>query len=142
MVRLEQHLRIAAPRGLVWAILADHERMPEWFPVREVILKQAGSPEPGGVGAVRVARTLGVVIEEHISAFKPPELLEYTLEKGAPLRRYRARVALESDGDGTRVSWSASFEPVVPGTGGIARRVLARLFRRGLEGLKRRAETP
>jgi uncharacterized protein YndB with AHSA1/START domain len=140
--RVEQEIRIAAPCERVWRILADHEGMPEWFPVREVILRRPGSPDPNGVGALRVARSLGVIVEERITAFKPDELLEYTITRGAPLRSYRAQVRLTPDGDGSRVRWSASFRPLLPGSGAIARRLLARLFRRGLAGLKRRAESP
>jgi len=46
------------------------------------------------------------------------------LVSGLPLRDYRADVVLTPEGTGTRIEWSSSFRPKIPGTG--------RLYRAGL----------
>jgi uncharacterized protein YndB with AHSA1/START domain len=141
VVDVELTTRIAAPRDRVWGIVADHEGMPAWFPVCEVIRRDPGSPDPNGVGAVRVVRALGLAIEERVTAFEPEERLEYALTQGAPVRDHRGEVVLACDGDGTRVRWRVRLRPLVPGTGWIVERALRRMLRRGLEGLARRAQS-
>lgn len=133
-IELEVHLA-AAPRT-IWALLADHERMPEWMPVREVVRRRAGAPDPNGVGAVRTIRGGGLVVEERITGWKPPERMEYTLVAGAPIRDHRGSIELSPEGGGTRLRWRVRFRPLVPGTGWIAERLLARSLRRGLAALR------
>jgi uncharacterized protein YndB with AHSA1/START domain len=124
----------------VFAVVADHERMPEWFPAREVVRRRPGSPHPDGVGAVRVVRSAGVAVEEIVTAFEPGERLAWVFVAGAPLRRARGDVRLEAETEGTRVRWSLEFEASLPGSSWLARRVLARRLARALEGLARRCE--
>lgn len=132
----ELHLSAAAPR--VFAVVADHERMPEWFPVREVVRRRAGAPDPDGVGAVRVLRGSGLAVEEEVTAFEPGARLATVLVAGAPLRSATSEVRLAPEPGGTRVRWSVEFESLVPGCGWLARRLLARALDRALAGLARR----
>ena len=138
-VEVVRSTRIAAPPERVWSILAEHEAMPEWLPVREVVRRRPGGPDPNGLGAVRVVRGGGLAVEERITGFEPPRRLEYRVTAGAPVRGHRGEVRLEPDGDGTRVEWRVEFSPLVPGTGWLLRRAVERLVGRGLEGLDRRA---
>jgi uncharacterized protein YndB with AHSA1/START domain len=140
VIQIGLEIRIDAPRDRVWNILADHERMPEWFPAREVVRRVPGSDDPNGVGAHRVVRIAGLAIEEVVTAFKPCEHLEYTVTEGAPFVDHMADVILMRDGDGTRVRWSARMRPLIPGTGWLVRSNLARTLERALAGLKQKAE--
>jgi uncharacterized protein YndB with AHSA1/START domain len=142
MIHVEREITIAASRHRVWEILADHEGMPAWFPVREVIRRRPGSPDLDGVGAVRVVRMSGLAIEERVTASKTDERLEYTVVAGAPLRDHRGVVVLSPHGGGTRVHWSIELRPLVPGTGWLLRRSVDRMLERGLVGLRRAAESP
>jgi uncharacterized membrane protein len=139
-IEVERSVRIAAPSRRVWELLADHEGMPAWMPVREVVRRRPGRPEANGVGARRVVRASGLAIEERITAFEPERRLVYEVVEGAPVRDHRGEVLLEPDGDATRVRWRVSLRPLVPGTGWLLRRIVGRLVGRGLEGLARRAE--
>jgi hypothetical protein len=48
------------------------------------------------------------------------------MRSGLPLRGYRGEVTLtEAEGGGTDVRWRSEFEPKVPGTGGLYRRILS-----------------
>lgn len=141
MIRVEREIRIAAPRGRVWEILSHHEGMPAWFPAREVVRRRPGSPEPDGVGAVRVVRASGLALEERITVFKPEERLEYVVVGGAPLRDHRGEVVLSRDPLGTSVRWRVEMAPRIPGTGWILRRTTDRMLDRGLSGLKALAES-
>jgi len=141
-VEVERSARIAAPPERVFAILADHEAMSEWLPVREVVRRRPGEPDPNGLGAVRVVRGAGLAVEERITAFEPPRRLEYRLLAGAPVRDHRGEVRLEPDGDGTRVRWRVELRPLVPGTGWLLRGLLGRMLQTALRGLERRACGP
>lgn len=140
MTEIDLERRVEASPQRVWEILVDHEGMPHWFPVREVVRRRPGAPDPNGVGALRVVRGGGLAVEERITEFEPPRLLAYELVAGAPVRDYRAEVALTPEGSGTRVLWSARFRPLVPGTGWPLRRALQARFRRALDGLAALAE--
>jgi uncharacterized protein YndB with AHSA1/START domain len=143
MIRVEHEALIAASRERIWEILTDHEGMPRWFPAREVIRRSPGSPDPNGVGAVRVVRASGLAIEERVTAFEPGKRLEYVVTGGVPLRNHRGQVVLDtsdSEGDRCSVRWSVELRPRIPGTGWILRRATDRLIRDGLEGLRRFVE--
>ncbi len=141
MIQIGLEIHIDAPRNRVWEILVDHERMPEWFPAREVIRRRAGEPDPDGIGARRVVRISGLAIEEIVTAFKPCEHLEYSVTEGAPFVDHTSDVILVSEGDGTRVRWCARLRPLIPGTGWLVQSNLTRTLKRALSGLKRKAET-
>jgi uncharacterized protein YndB with AHSA1/START domain len=140
MVHVDVEQEIAAPPARVWELIQDHEGMPRWMPVREVVRRSPGSPDPNGVGAVRVLRGFGLVMVERVTVFEPPERLEYVLTEGAPIRDHRGEVTVSAAGAGTRVRWAVRFEPLIPGTGWLLRLALARGLRQGLAALRHLAE--
>lgn len=137
-IAVERH--VEARRSRVFAVVADHERMPEWFPAREVVRRRPGSPQPDGVGAVRVVRASGLAVEEAVTAFEPDARLAWELVAGAPLRRARGELCLRDEAGGTRVCWRVEFEAGLPGSAWLLRRLLARTLSRALDGLARRCE--
>ncbi len=139
-IQLSVERRIRAPSQRLWEIVSDHEGMPSWFPSREVVRRRPGAPDANGVGAIRVVRSLGLAVEERVTAFKPRERLEYALTEGAPFSEYRGELTLAPCDDGTLVRWSVRLRPLIPGSGWILARVVARQLRRGLEGLAQLAE--
>jgi len=140
MRQIELVQEIQAAVGQVWNILVDHERMPQWMPVREVVRRRPGTPDPNGVGAIRTLRGSGVVVEERITSFKPCEKLEYVVTEGVPIRDHRGEIQLTPLAQGTRVCWRVQFRPLIPGTGWLLERVVCSSLRAGLSGLKRLAE--
>ena len=140
MRRIELKQYIAAPPSRVWSVLSDHEGLPRWMPVREVVRRRSGSPEPNGVGAIRTFRGMGLVVEEQITGWKPGERLEYVLTEGAPVRDYTGEMVLESTDGSTLVRWSVRFRPLIPGTGGLAGARGAGRSHPGLARLKRMIE--
>jgi hypothetical protein len=121
-------------------MLVDHERMPEWFPAKEVIRRRAGEPDPNGLGTRRLVRMSGFAIEEVVTAFKPCEHFEYSVIEGAPYDDHMGDVILMDEGDGTRVRWSTRLRPLIPGTGWLVKSNVARTLQRALSGLKRVVE--
>lgn len=129
--------RIEAPPAAVWRLLADHEGMPRWLPVREVVRRRAGAPDPDGLGAVRTVKSGGLVFDEEIVDWKPGERLEYRVTAGAPLREHRGVVRLAAEGAATRLVWTVGFRPLVPGTGRLVERQVRALLEAGVQGLAR-----
>lgn len=133
--RYEVVARSDAPVDEVWSLVSEAARWKEWSFLTRSFLLREGTPAPDGVGALRrfgVGRFGSV---EEVVAFEPPRHLGYVARKGLPVRRYRADVVLEAEGTGTRVTWTGSLEPLVPGTGPLVlayARSFVRRFTRGL----------
>jgi len=107
----------AAPPERVWELLADARGWPAWAAFSHAALEREGAPTADGVGAVRAFGTGPVRSREEVVAFEPPRHFAYVLQRGLPVRGYRADVVLEPTGAGTRICWSSSFvTAVVPGT--------------------------
>jgi uncharacterized protein YndB with AHSA1/START domain len=136
---IEIRAEIPAPPVAVWKVLEDHAGYAKWAGFHEVVVRQPGDPPPNGLGAIRVLRRSGVAIEEEIIGYEPPRRLEYALTAGLPVRDYRAEVVLEPAGLGTQLVWRARFRPLVPGTGGLLRRILARSLQSMVDALVRQA---
>ena len=141
VVTVDVSQRIDAPADRVWAVLSEHERMPEWAaPLKRVALIKTGSPDRNGVGAVRLMEAPMQRIEEEIIAWDPPRSFDYTLLSGAPVRDHRGRLEVVPAGSGCTVRWHVTFEPKVPFTGTALKLGLTLAFTRMLSGLKKATE--
>ncbi len=139
MQDIEIRAEIPASPAAVWKLVADHAGYASWAGFHEVVVRHPGDPPPNGLGAIRVLRRSGVAIEEEITAFEPPRRLEYVMTAGLPVRDYRAEVLLDASGRGTALVWRARFRPLVPGTGGLLRRLLQRSLAGMVDALVRQA---
>lgn len=123
-------VRSAAPPEKVFAVLADAPRWREWAgpSIRESAWISTGSPEPGGVGAVRRLGAWPLYTVETITEYDPPSLLAYDV-RGLPVRDYSCAVELAPDGrGGTVVRWTGAFRaprPLAP----VVRPALSRVVR-------------
>ena len=119
--------RSAAAPEKVFALLADGAGWSRWGGPMIVRSwwEREGSPEPGGVGAIRRLGLGKASSREEIVEYDAPRHLAYVWLTSFPVRDYRADVRLEPDGTGTRVVWSGSFRPAFPG-GAVMSRVLGR----------------
>jgi uncharacterized protein YndB with AHSA1/START domain len=114
----------AAPPEKVFALLADGAGWSQWAGPMVVRSwwEREGTPAPGGVGAIRRLGLGKASSREEILAYDAPRHLAYTWLTSFPVRHYRADVALEPDGTGTRIVWSGTFHPSFPGGGAVMRR--------------------
>jgi hypothetical protein len=79
-------------------------------------------------------------VVEEVTVFEPTSRLAYELRSGLPLRGYRGEIALRPARGGTDISWSATFEPKLPGTGALFGRLLGSFTADVAERLARAAE--
>jgi hypothetical protein len=125
--------RSTAPVDAVWPLIGEAHRWKEWSFLDRSDLVTTGTPVPEGVGAVRRFTSHGVGSREEVAVWDPPHHLGYAILSGFPVRHYRADVALRPEGPGgtgTSISWSGSFDELIPGTGRLLEAVLSRLMGR------------
>ena len=119
----------------VYALLADGSTWPEWSPIDAFELIAPGDGRPEGLGAVRLFTTGRHKSREQVVECRPGERFAYVLQKGLPLRDYKAVITLTPSGAGTVINWRSTFRAKVPGTGGIYRRELGKFIQRTVDGL-------
>jgi hypothetical protein len=135
-----------APRDKVWAVVADLKGWKDWGPWELSDVVQEGSPDPNGVGAVRLIRadkrSFGrkPTLREQVNVFEPPQRFGYTVLKGMPVKNYQATVTLTEAGEGTEIVFHIEFDPAFPGVGGITRSALETFGADATERLAREAE--
>jgi len=140
----EVTVRSAAPPEAVFAVLDDARGWPSWagFMIQRADWERAGTPSPGGVGAIRRMGRWPQFTREEILEHDAPNHVAYTVVSGFPVRDYRADIDLAPgpDGDGTVISWRGSFREAIPHTGQILASVLDRVVRSFATRAAREAE--
>ena len=126
----EARARSSAPVDEVWPLIGEAHRWKEWSFLDRSDLARDGTPVPDGVGALRRFTRHGIGSTEEVVAYDPPHHLGYAILTGFPVRHYRADVMCEPDGTGTAITWSATFDEKIPGTG----RLMVVVVRRLIEG--------
>jgi hypothetical protein len=137
---VEARAHSSAPVAVIWPLVGEADRWKEWSFLTRSELERVGDPIPDGVGAVRRFTRYGIGSREEVTAWEPPGHLGYRILSGFPVREYRADVTLTPEGSGTLITWSASFDPLVPGTGRLMTLVLRQLLSRFATGAARYGE--
>ena len=130
---VEDSVEIAKPQELVYALVRDLERAPEWQPSLESVDVHAGT-EVRRVAGFRQESSFLVVEDD------PPRRLAITSEGGPA--KVRATFELEPDGDGTRVKFELQLDlhGKARWAGGLAKGAAKREIRTSLDKLKEVAE--
>lgn len=135
--RISARGHTTASPDVVYELLKDRERWPDWSPMGSFRLIEKG--DQNGLGAVGVFSTSGVKSCEEVIALEPGRRFGYRLREGLPLRDYRAYVDLTPSNGGTDVHWHSSFTGKIPGTGWFFRWFLGGFIARMVDSLVARA---
>jgi hypothetical protein len=119
----------------VYEVLADGSTWPEWSPIGSFDLLEPGDGSPEGLGAVRRFTTGRIRTTERVVERRPDERFSYVLVSGLPLRDYRADITLTPGPSVTTITWHSTFQPKVPGTGGLYRRQVGKFIAQCVAGL-------
>lgn len=130
-----------AEPATLYRLLADGSTWPSWTPISRFELERPGDAGGEGVGAIRAFMSGPVRSREQLLELRANELIRYTVLSGPPLRHHEAQVELAPVDGGTRITWSESFEPKVPGTGRFLRWFLTRFVQQCADGLVTAAAT-
>lgn len=140
MPSFELERRIHAPIDTVWEVLTDHRGYVKWAGVDESVLEREGTSDPNGVGAVRRIKKGIAGVTEEIVASEKPRTFSYKVVAGPPVRDYLAVVNLTAAGNDTVVHWTVRFEPKLPLTGFVVKRVVKKVVGDLLAGAARESE--
>jgi hypothetical protein len=133
--------RIAAPVDVVWAVMTDHVRYARWGSAKTVTIERAGSPPPNGLGAIRCFHAGPIKVREEVTGWEPPSRMTYRLNSRQLTRTYTSEMTLRDDAGVTVLEWSSTFEPRIPGTAPLVRRLYQRAVARFAAGIKAEAES-
>jgi uncharacterized protein YndB with AHSA1/START domain len=131
----------ASPQA-VFAILADHEHWPDWFPLlkKEEVL----GPRREGVGTRRMATFPGGKLEELFIAWEPGQRLAFTAAAVSPgiVRALLDDCRIEPAHSGTLVTYTTHLEPVpvLRPLMGLMKGALGKQLDKAMRALAARAE--
>lgn len=130
--------RVAAPRSAVFAVMADPDTWPQWFPGVHAASYESGTPY--GVGTIRQAHVGRSHWVEELIAWDTDSRWAYTvLRSTTSLARAQIELFDFRDVDGgTEVEWTLALEPRLLARLGtpFMPRVIDRLFRRAMRNLE------
>jgi uncharacterized protein YndB with AHSA1/START domain len=132
--------QISAPPERVFDLLTDHRGYTELTPVRKVEMEREGSPDPNGVGAIRVLTLVGPPLREEVIEFERPTKFAYKLLSGLPVRDHVGTVRLEAADGGTLMVYDIDTTPTIPVVGGAVVPALRLSVGRLVAGLAKAAE--
>jgi uncharacterized protein YndB with AHSA1/START domain len=138
-VDFQTTINISAPAEVVWSVIADVERWPEWTPsvtsIRRLSRAALGVGERALIRQPKLPPAVWTV-----TAIEPGR--SFTWKSGAPAMRVLAHHGVEPAGAESRATLSLTFSGLL---GGLLARMTAGINRRYLaleaNGLKRRSET-
>jgi uncharacterized protein YndB with AHSA1/START domain len=118
----------------VWALVADANTYAQWGPWSDGGYDPAakGPSRPGCVQWFRFGRRTTSV--EKVLEVDPPQRIVYTVERGIPVRNYRAEVTLTPNlPSGTSIRWAATWDSTLMGR--LVHRKLQTVYRQVMDDL-------
>ncbi|MDW7672482.1 MAG: SRPBCC family protein [Bacillota bacterium] len=120
---------ISTPPEKVWAFISNFADFPGNG--NTVVINHAGDPKAYGAGTIRTITNGNRQFVERIETIDPPHAFTYSLLSGAPVKEYHGRAEFNGLGNKTKIRWSGTFKPALPGTGWI----LAWITRKIIQGI-------
>lgn len=140
-VRFEEFF--AAPRETVFAWFAQHENVGRLFYCSSVKIREAqDGADVNGVGSTRRVRHGPLRLDQTITRFEPPRLIEYRGAARWPIGEQRGRLQFEAVPGGTQLAYDIEFDSRLPGSGGVLSSLLASTWRRGIQRAVEATSTP
>lgn len=127
----------------LWDIYTDHAGWKNWTFMSTTYLDKEGTDHKNGVGAVRVFGNANAKAYEEVTLFEPHSRMEYRVTKGGlPFKNHLGIVqfsnnASSTGNDSSSIYWSCTFDPKIPGTGWLMRRITQYVFDSSLKGLQK-----
>jgi hypothetical protein len=110
---------------------------------RSFELERAGSPDPLGIGSIRIFGSKTSRAREEVIELVPDRYFSYILLSGLPFRDYRADVSIEPKSTGgTIIRWSCRFDVDRPWTAWFWGLVMRRVLASTTSSLAKGAENP
>jgi uncharacterized protein YndB with AHSA1/START domain len=129
------------PRERVFDFFSQHERLSEIYPGAFKRIVDSNDPSNiNGIGSVRRITNFPVVLEEVVTKFSYPSLIEYKLINGGPVRHHLGVMHFYEldNGARTRLDYTIQFEGKWPLTGFLLKNVIETVIGKAIRELSRR----
>lgn len=124
----------AAPREPVFAWFAKHENVGQLFYCGAKQIRQGDQGQaPNGVGSARIVQHGPIRLEQTITRFEPPALIEYQGKPHWPIGRQTGWLSFESVPGGTQLEYRIEYDSLLPFSGGLLTGLLTKAWRRGVQ---------
>ncbi|MCP4121278.1 MAG: SRPBCC family protein [Bacteroidetes bacterium] len=130
------------PREKVFSFFSQHERLSEIYPGAFKRIVNSNDPSNiNGLGSVRRITNFPIVLDEKVTRFSDPGLIEYKLIEGAPMIRNHIGIMhfYELDnGARSRLDYTIEFEGKLPMSGFILKNLMESTIGGGVRDLSKR----
>jgi uncharacterized protein YndB with AHSA1/START domain len=133
-LHVEADGKTLAEVGTVWALVADANTYAQWGPWNDggYDPPAEGPSRAGSVQWFRFGRRTRSV--EKILEVDPPNRIVYTIERGIPVKNYRAEIILTPNvPSGTSIRWAATWDNTLMGR--LVQRRLREVYRQVMDAL-------
>lgn len=105
--------------------------------ISQVEVRNQGDPSNNNVGFTRAIKSGNRIVVEQLLFVDPMNRYTYTLTEGAPVKEdYLGVVAFSEDCGSTKLTWSATFTPAIPGTGWICALVIKSAVKKIIDSIE------
>lgn len=144
-MRVEVSRYVFAPRDIVWSVLTDWDRQPDWMVDARSVAVTTAHREGPGVRIVCPTNVVGLTVRDEMEVTGWVEGERLTVEHLGDIITGIGTFELEETPVGTRIRWWEEIDPPLGAFGEIGARVVVapyvqRLFSRSLGNLKRLCE--
>ena len=127
-----EEVRLDAPPAVVWGAIGDYYGLHSWHPL-------VNSTQASGKDKVRILilEDSGARVYEKMTSYEDGASYSYVMTDPGPLpvQDYASTVAVEADGDGSKVVWSGSFNAADGQSPDDAVKTISGVYRAGLDNL-------
>ncbi|MDN3641014.1 SRPBCC family protein [Simiduia curdlanivorans] len=117
--------------------LSDHVQFGKIVGANIQRIVDSKSTNRNGLGAVRrITIAPGLSFDETITRFDAPDLMEYRITRGSPVKEHWGRLAFKPHAHGCVLFYTIDFSAKLPGTGWLLKPLIEGPIRRGLTRLQ------
>lgn len=122
-------------------VLTDHRGMADITRLRYSRLERQGSPEPNGVGAVRLLGAVGPPFREEVTEFERPHRFAYRALSGVPTAsEHGGTIDLIEQGGQALLRWRVDSSTKLPLPDGVWVALVRPVIRQLLHGIIKESE--
>ena len=130
----------AVPAIKVFNFFSDHNRLPEIWPGPIKRIRESDDPENiNGVGSARLIGFSVFAFEETVEKVRNPDLIEYTISKGSPIKNhYGVMKFIDNTENTSHMDYQITLESKIPFTTCLLKFILQSIIGNGVRNLAKR----
>ncbi len=124
----------------LFSFFSDHNRMGEVFPAFIRRIKNSKEAKNiNGIGSARLLIAFPVILQETVTQYIEPKLIEYRITSVSPLKNHIGTLNFTALGEQkSRLEYTIEFEALIPPTGFILKNLLEKQVGNAIRELSRR----